>query len=112
MAEVYGVTDPDHLPVPIFETLAAGLPASSRSIRKITGERLDLKEKLLAAILDGVNLLVWTQTTDGQKNRNRPKSILDRLLQDPNDKETVGFATVEEFEKARNEILNRSKNNA
>lgn len=48
------------------------------------------------------------RTRDGQKNRNRPASILDRLMHEPDERETpVVYAGGEEFEKARKQILQR-----
>ena len=62
------------LPVPLIATLAVGLRDNSRvmmaaSDTKVSGEKL-----LLAAIVDYLAILVWTKTTDGQKNKNKPKN--------------------------------------
>lgn len=48
-------------------------------MRRVTGAKLTLQETLLAAICDDLSLLVWFNTKDAQKGRNRPKSILSEL---------------------------------
>lgn len=112
LAETYGITDMRRIPVGILSALAAGLPDESRSMRKITGRRLTLTEELLAAILDGVNLLLWQRTKDGAYNRNRPESILEKLTEKPKEKDTVGFASGEDFERAKQAILKKVKHDA
>ena len=76
----------------------------------MSGQKIDNETALLAAIADRLSMLVWFQTKDGQKNRNRPYSILARLIceeQKENDKDFQVFRTPEEFEAARRRALNR-----
>ena len=72
-----------------------------------------MRDALLAAVLDRVSFLAWAQTRDGQKNRNRPASVLNRLMQEPadNDRPTA-YASGEDFEKARQRILQRIRKEA
>ena len=58
---------------------------------------------LLAAILDQTNIIRWMQTEDAQKGRNRPQQILPMLLKQQT--EVQGFSSGEEFEKARQKLL-------
>ena len=112
MAEYYHVLNVKELPVDLYATLAAGLPAESRIIRKITKKKITLQEELLAACLDALNFLCWAQSEDGQKNRKRPKSIYDELTQEkPPEKKAVVFSSVEEFERERARIIERIKEN-
>ena len=108
MAETYHIFDYRALPLFLAARLACGLRENSRSKMRLAGNRIELRDALLAAILDRVGFLAWAQTRDGQKNRNRPASILDRLMHEPDERETpVVYAGGEEFEKARKQILQR-----
>lgn len=108
MAETYHIFDYRALPLFLAARLACGLREDSRSKMRLAGNRIELRDALLAAILDRVNFLAWAQTRDGQKNRNRPASILNRLMHEPDERETpVVYAGGEEFEKARKQILQR-----
>lgn len=108
MAETYHIFDYRALPLFLAARLACGLRENSRSKMRLAGNRIELRDALLAAILDRVSFLAWAQTRDGQKNRNRPASILDRLTHEPDEGETpVVYAGGEEFEKARKQILQR-----
>jgi len=63
---------------------------------------------LLALIVDGVNMLVWQNTKDGHKGRNRPKSVYKLLTEPPEEKKeqyTV-FRSVDDFEKWHKEKMN------
>ena len=56
--------------------LAVMLPRGSRTMTAIDPEYAWGQETyLLANIANSLALLVWAQTKDGQKNRNRPKPI-------------------------------------
>ncbi|MGH3437082.1 MAG: DUF5361 domain-containing protein [Sciscionella sp.] len=52
-------------------------PRTSALARSMAGEDAEwgLSEHLQAAIVDGVSFLAWMQSTDGEKNRNRPKPL-------------------------------------
>ena len=101
MAQVYGVYDWHSLPLKTVATLAAGLPEDSRSVRAATGQAVDLKTMLLAAITDRLSILIWQQTKDAQKGKNKPKMILDTLGKDNTANEVKAFASGAEFEAAR-----------
>jgi len=100
MAETYGVFDMRALPVSLLATLACGLSADSRIKRKLAGVKLSSDLMLLAAIADRLSTLVWMQTEDGVKNRNRPKSILSAVL-DEKENEVETFDGPEAFMAAR-----------
>lgn len=73
--------------------LAAMLPRGCRTFSAIEPEFLWTQEDyLLANIANSLNLLVWAQTKDGQKNRNRPKPI-----EPPGRKKSVEAHTVDEY---------------
>lgn len=65
--------------------------------------RLTTAETLLAAALDRLSMLVWMQSKDGQKGKNRPKSVLSEI--NSADEKPMAFRTAEAFELARKRIL-------
>lgn len=111
LAETYQIYDYESLPVRTVAILAAGLGPNSRINIKLSGLKCSPDTFLLANILDGLNTLIWFQTKDGQKGRNRPKSVAQTyIVQDETEKqndEIASFETGEEFERARNRILNK-----
>lgn len=108
MAETYHVFNMRELPVRTWAALAAGLGPDSRIARKLSGNRITGQTALLACAVDGINTLIWMNTKDGHKNRNRPQSILEQLLAQPEKKDRLEtFASGEEFERARERILRK-----
>lgn len=86
--------------------LAAGLGERSRCYQALNGLKLPLETYLLADIVDALNLLVWFQSEDGQKNQNRPESVFETLVSGGKEKTITGFASKEEFEAWAKEIRN------
>lgn len=73
---------------------------------RMSNLRVDVNTLLLSIIADHLALNTWSKTKDATKGRNRPKSIFQKLSENTNNSsEVVAFATAEEFEKARLEIL-------
>ena len=68
---------------------------------------MSLHTELVAGIYDLTHTLVWFQTKDGSKGRNRPKSLLKQLLAPPGNEEheIMTFSSGEEFMKAREKLL-------
>lgn len=81
-------------------TLVFGLRADSRTKMKLSGQTITLDQMLLAQQADILHLLLWAKTKDGQKNRNRPKSILTKLLGigETKKEELKSFSSPEEYE--------------
>ena len=104
-AETYHVLDYRALDLPLAATLAAGLAPDSRIMRKMSGATLPTATLLLASAVDNLAFLAWAQTEDGQKNVNRPKSILAALTGETKKPETLSFASAAEFEARRAKIL-------
>lgn len=105
LAETYHVLNYRELSPKLVAVLCSGLSADSRIKRKIANRNLNLEEFLLAALVDRVSLLVWSKTEDGQKNRNKPKSILKALEERPSEPKYQGFSTIDDFERKRAEFL-------
>ena len=72
----------------------------------ITGTKVPLHIQLLAGCLDCLNWLVWSKSKKAQKNIDRPSSILKELM-NPKKKETIGFTSAEDFERARQAIIGK-----
>ena len=104
--ETYQVTDWRALPLKTAAVLAFGLSGDSRIKKAISkAPAYDLSDILLAVIADGVKLLAWMQTRDGQKGRNRPASITSKMTEVEKPKEFKTFDTAEAFEAARARAL-------
>lgn len=107
-AETYGIYDYRKLPLKTAAILASGLRDNSRIKIKLSGLNAAPEMILNAAIADRAGMLVWMQSKDGAKNRNRPASILDKILNPEKKKEDVTtFATGQDFEDEWNRLLGR-----
>lgn len=102
-AEVYHVLDWRALPARTAATLAMGLGQESRIMRQLSGVPVTIQTLLLAAITDALHVLVWQNTKDGAKGRNKPTLIAEKLMETQH--EEIGFDTVEDFRKWRNSML-------
>ena len=106
LAETYGIFNMESLPVQTVATLSIGLRGDSRIKLAAAGRKLGTTDALLATVADYLAMIFWTKTKDGQKGRNRPKSIREALENgNKKDNEIVGFESVEEFEQAREALL-------
>lgn len=105
LAETYHVLNYRELSPKLVAVLCSGLSPDSRIKRKIVKRKNTLEDCLLAMLVDRVSLLVWSKTEDGQKNRNRPKSILKALEEEPSESKYTGFNTIDDFERKRAELL-------
>lgn len=114
-AETYHIYDLESLPVTTVAILACGLGEDSRIMKKISGTNVSPQMLLLAHAVDRLSILAWQQTKDGAKNRNRPASIVEQLLNSskPNRLRRVVtvFNSPAEFEEQRKRIMERGQNN-
>ncbi|MCR5584557.1 MAG: DUF5361 domain-containing protein [Lachnospiraceae bacterium] len=96
------------MPPLYIATLACGLRDGSRVVSEISGTGSTLNTILIAGISDSVRNLVWMNSEDGRKNRNRPKMIVPALLksQDAENEDVEGFDSGADFEAARMRIIN------
>lgn len=106
LAETYGIYEYRAYSPVYIGTLAAGLRDDSRIKMQMSGEKLSISQLLAAMTVDKLANLVWMQSKDGVKGKNRPESILTRLQGDTQEKkkEIQGFDSPEDFEKAWNSI--------
>ena len=66
-------------------------------MRALSGRRAPQRDLLLAAAVDRLSTLVWFQTADGLKGRNRPKSVVDRLLREDETEKKASSVPAEEL---------------
>ena len=110
LAETYQIYDYKRLPLQLVAVFSCGLRENSRIKMKLSQQTASIDTMLLAGISDKLGILLWAQTKDGQKGKNRPISILEKVLNFPKKrKEEVAFASGEEFESTRNLLLQNLK---
>ena len=96
-AETYHILNYRELSPSLAATLCMGLRDDSRVKMKIAGIKITLEQTLLARITDELAFQSWAKTKDGQKNRNRPVSVLKTILEDKKD-EVESFMSPEDFD--------------
>lgn len=79
MAEYYHIYRMRELPVKTLAVLAFGLPPESRIKMALADMDVPPKMLMLALIADKLSTLVWLNSADGQKGRNRPASIVESI---------------------------------
>lgn len=106
-AETYHILDYRALPLKTAAVLASGLRDNSRIMMKISGMQISPDTALMAAAVDRLSLLFWAKTKDAEHGNNRPESILAKLTgeNEKKDSDLQSFDTAEEFEAARQRIL-------
>ena len=110
LAETYQIYDYKRLPLQLVAVFSCGLRENSRIKMKLSQQTASIDTMLLAGISDKLGILLWAQTKDGQKGKNRPISILEKVLNLPKKrKEEVAFSSGEEFESTRNQLLQNLK---
>lgn len=105
LAETYGIYNYRQLPPTLVAVFSLGLRNDSRIKMKLSGQTVPLETMLLASIVDKLSILIWFQTKDGQKGRNRPKMITDILLEQKKETEVLAFRSGEDFEKERRRLI-------
>lgn len=108
MAETYGIFDYHSLPSTYIATLAVGLRDDARIKLKMSQTAYPLKTMLLASAVDRLSLLVWAKTKDAEKNRNRPKSVLEELMKKP-ESDIVSFEDPKAFDDAWKELTEEAR---
>ena len=110
MAETYGIYDYRTVPPLYLAILVAGLGDRARVRLAMSGNKVGIDTLLLATIADDLNMLMWSLTKDGQKNRNRPQSIVGLLTSKSETKdEPLVFVTGKDFETERQRLLRKVK---
>ena len=93
------------LPVHLTAALFAGLKADSRIKMRLSGMTVPLDLVLSAAAVDRLSLLVWAQSEDAEKGRNRPDSLVSELLgEGKRGGDICAFSSGDEFDAARKKM--------
>lgn len=82
--------------------LTAGLPEESRTKRRMTEQKIDFKEALLASAIDAIRVVQWQFAQSHAKKRIKPpESILKELLglNRKTKDDLASFESAEDFEK-------------
>lgn len=109
LAETYQIYDYRQLPPMSVAVFSYGLKNDSRIKMKINNQQVSLDTLLLAGVSDKLNMLIWFQTADGQKGKNRPKPITDTLTNTVTevDEDVNVYQSGEDFDKARQVLIGR-----
>lgn len=110
LAETYHIYDYKQLPPTTIAAFSVGLRNNSRIKMKMNDQSVEIDTLLLAGISDKLSNWLWSQTKDGQKGINQPKSLVNLLMNTkPKEKNISAFNSGEDFEIRRNELLKNTK---
>lgn len=110
LAETYHVYDYKSLPVNLVAIFSCGLRDNSRIKMKLSKQKVDNEISLLALIADRLGYLVWAQTKDASKGKNKPQSIYELLTKEKDEsteRDYRVFRSIEEYELAMETIERR-----
>ena len=107
LAETYRIYDYRQLPPMRVAVFACGLKDESRIKMALSGQLVTLDTLLLAGISDKLGTLVWFQTEDGQKGKNKPASLVNMLTNNQAEKkeDVIIFDSGEDFAKQRLRLI-------
>lgn len=104
LAEYYHIYDYESYSVNYIATLLSGLREDSRIIMKLTERTIPLGLMVDVLSYDTLNLLLWSRTKDGYEGVNRPKRLLDILLNTEQKEEVESFDSGEDLLEAYKKI--------
>ena len=79
-AETYHIYDYRALTPDRVALFSIGLRDDSRIKLRLNDQKYSIETLLLAAAVDRLSLLFWSKTESAKKNRNRPISILAKMM--------------------------------
>lgn len=77
LAETYHIYDYELFPVKYIAVLLTGLKDGSRTIMKLSEQKMSFDTMIKVQTLDVLRLIWWSKTEDGHDNINRPKMLMD-----------------------------------
>ncbi|MBQ3987124.1 MAG: hypothetical protein II629_00010 [Ruminococcus sp.] len=95
------MNDYRELPPKTVAALYFGLTPNSRTKSRQMGLSVPLDTFLLAQAVDALHLLCWLNSKDGEKGRNRPERISDKLILKEPVADNGRFESGEDFESFR-----------
>lgn len=105
LAETYQIYDYKTMPPLRVAIFASGLRENSRIKMKMSKQKVPLETTLIAGISDSLNTLVWMNSADGQKGRNRPTLITSLLSEQKEKSENITFESGEDFDNYRDRLI-------
>ena len=107
LAETYNIYDYESFSVEYISTLLRGLRDSSRTIMKLSEQKMSFDTMINVQTLDVLRLIWWSKTKDGHDNTNRPKMLMD-IINGNEQKEDIksfdsGEDLLEEFKRITRE---------
>ncbi|WP_289642157.1 DUF5361 domain-containing protein [uncultured Dubosiella sp.] len=102
LAQTYRIYDMRAFPPRTIAIFANGLGDESRIKMKLSKSKVSLTKMILAAILDDLNVLIWTRAKEGTP---KPRSLVEALSGVSPEPGHIDRLTPEEFEKRRYEII-------
>lgn len=109
LAQTYQIFDYKKLPARVVASFVYGLDQDSRIKMALSNRNFKTSELLLASVVDRLSLLVWSKTKDGLKGKNRPKMLVDLMINNKPQNEVIAFSSIDDFEARKKEILNKVK---
>ena len=107
LAETYNIYEFEKFSLSKIAIFAKGLRENSRIRMKMSQSKFNVKESLLAGILDRLTLILYSKTKDAEKGKNYPKLLLDEVEKK---EDLQGFMSSEDFEKMRKRIIEGGAN--
>lgn len=107
--EYYHISDYKSLPLQTAATAACGLPAESRTVKRISGRQYTSSELLQIMLIDEIRTLqyIFVKAHSGKKRVTPPSSLMDKLLKRETPSEVEAFDTPEAFKAAWNKTVSR-----
>lgn len=105
LAETYHIYDYRKLPLKKVATFSCGLKDDSRIKIALSDTKCSADTLLMAMMVDDLNFIAWSKTENAKNNENRPSSIVNLFLNREEQKEVSSFASGEEYEEFRSNIL-------
>lgn len=100
LAEYYHIYDYMGYSASYIATLVEGLPDNSRTKLLISNSNITLDQLLYASMVDSLNMLVWSKTTDAKNGFNKPDSVVAILTGKQEEKKYKSYESGDEFHKA------------
>lgn len=105
MAETYHIYDMKQFSPVYISILVRGLSVNSRVAIAESDKLVGLDTFMMASVLDELRVIIWQNTKDAQKGRNRPKSITQSLLRKNEKPKVTVYKTFDDFLEARERIM-------
>ena len=110
LAETYHILDLSGLSIPTLATLSFGLRDDSRIKMLLSDTKLQSDKLMLAMMIDRLSLLCYANTKDAQKGINRPIMLVDKLIGQSDEDETISFSSIDEFKSEWGRIAGGNEN--